>query len=451
MRTKWFWALPSLILLTAAAIYAGSSLPNPVISTNPAGTGGTFSDSGPIDLKNAFFADLGTNGRTCATCHVSSAGWGITPPEVQARFRGTDGLDPIFRTNDGSNCPSADVSTVGARRSAYSLLLDRGLIRVSFPVPAGADFQIIAIDDPYSCAETTPATPAMYRRPLPSTNLPFLTTVMWDGRESRPGQTLRQSLTQQAIDATLGHAEAASVPTAQQLEQIVNAELALFTAQVTDQQAGALEKGGATAGPKNLSKQTFYPGINDVLGADPTGAPFTPIVFTTYQAWQGSTNPHKAAVARGEELFNTFPIVITGVTGLNDALGVPALNGSCTTCHDSPNVGNHSLPLPIDIGVGDPGRPGLDLSGLPIYTVQCVATGEIKVTTDPGRAMVSGRCADVGKMKGPILRGLSARAPYFHNGGARTLRDVVEFYDARFHMGLSEQQKKDLVAFLGTL
>ena len=445
------WALLWLALLTASAIYAGNSLPNPVISRNGAGTASTFSNAGNIDLNNPFFGNLGTNGRTCASCHVSSNAWGIEPSEVQARFRATDGLDPIFRTNDGSNCPSADVSTVGARRTAYSLLLDKGLIRVSFPVPAGADFQIIAIDDPYSCAETTPATPAHYRRPLPSTNLPFLTTVMWDGRESHPGNTLRQNLRQQAIDATMGHAEGASVPTEQQLEAIVNAEFALFTAQETSLNAGALNKGGASGGAKNLSTQEFYVGINDVLGADPNGRPFTPVVFTTYDAWKDSSNPAKAQIARGQEIFNTHPLMITDVKGLNDALGVPALNGTCTTCHDAPNVGNHSVPLAIDIGVSDPGRAGLDLSGLPVYTVQCVATGEVKTTTDIGRAMVTGRCADVGKMKGPILRGLSARAPYFHNGGARTLRDVVEFYDARFNMGLSEQDKKDLVAFLGTL
>lgn len=449
MRTKFLGALAAL-LLSAAAIYAGSSLPNPVTSTNPTGTGGTYSDAGPIALTNPFFADLGTNGRSCATCHVSSTGWDISPPEVQSRFRATDGLDPIFRTNDGSNCPSADVSSLGARRAAYSLLLDRGLIRVSFPVPAGADFQIVSIDDPYRCPETTPSTPAMYRRPLPSTNLPFLTTVMWDGRESQPGQTLRQSLTQQAVDATMGHAAATAVDM-QQIDRIVDAEIALYTAQVTDRQSGALDRNGAAGGPKNLSRQVFYPGINDVLGADPSG-PFNPVVFTTYRDWLTSSDPHKAAVARGEQLFNTFPIMITGVAGLNDLPGLEAVNGSCSSCHDTPNVGNHSVPLAINIGVSDyPARPGIDASGLPVYTVQCIATGASVQTTDPGRAMVTGRCADVGKTKGPILRGLASRAPYFHNGGARTLRDVVEFYDARFSMGLTEQQKRDLVAFLETL
>lgn len=77
--------------------------------------------------------------------------------------------------------------------------------------------------------------------------------------------------------------------------------------------------------------------------------------------------------------------------------------------------------------------------------------GSITQVTDIGRAMVTGNCADVGKVKGPILRGLTARAPYFHNGAAANLGDVVEFYNQRFNLNLTDQQKSDLVAFLQTL
>jgi cytochrome c peroxidase len=73
---------------------------------------------------------------------------------------------------------------------------------------------------------------------------------------------------------------------------------------------------------------------------------------------------------------------------------------------------------------------------------------EIKVVTDPGRALITGRWKDVGRFKGPILRGLAGRAPYFHNGSAATLADVVNFYDTRFELTLSDQQKADLIAFL---
>jgi cytochrome c peroxidase len=86
---------------------------------------------------------------------------------------------------------------------------------------------------------------------------------------------------------------------------------------------------------------------------------------------------------------------------------------------------------------------------LPVFTLQC--GGNTYVVTDPGRALISGNCDDIGKFKGPILRGLAARAPYFHNGSAATLLDVVNFYNQRFGIGFTDQQKKDLVNFLKTL
>jgi cytochrome c peroxidase len=96
----------------------------------------------------------------------------------------------------------------------------------------------------------------------------------------------------------------------------------------------------------------------------------------------------------------------------------------------------------------------LDIAGLPVFTLWCTSgpfAGKIFEVTDPGRALITGQCADIGKVKGPILRGLAARAPYFHNGSATTLLDVVNFYDQRFDIGFTDQQKADLVAFLSSL
>jgi cytochrome c peroxidase len=448
MRKQALPVLAAMMVLAAAAtIYAGTSLPNPAMFINPTGIGSTFSSSGPIDTTSAFFQSLGTNGRSCGSCHVPSTAWTISPSEVQSRFAATNGLDPLFRTNDGSVCPSADVSTVAARRAAYSQLLNKGLIRVSIGVPSGADFQVTDIQDPYNCPENTPAGLALFRRPLPSTNLPFLTTVMWDGRESISGFTLRQNLLDQATGATLGHAQGTHADP-QQMNAIVDAEIALFSAQAADFRTGVLSKSGAQGGSVNLSKQNFFVGINDPLGAPGS---FDSNAFTLYKAWATSSDPQKASIARGEEVFDNFQFLITDVAGLNDKPGLAQLNGTCTTCHNAPNVGNHSVALALNIGVTDfPGRPGLDVSGLPVYSILC-NDGTTKTTTDPARALITGHCADVGKTKGPILRGLASRAPYFHNGSAATLGDVVEFYNNRFSMGLTVQQKKDLVAFLQTL
>jgi cytochrome c peroxidase len=206
------------------------------------------------------------------------------------------------------------------------------------------------------------------------------------------------------------------------------------------------------------SKQNFYFGINDVVSNDyRTGALFDRVVFTLYDAWdtldrrrddEGRTEGQRA-VARGERLFNTKLISITGVKGLNDDLNVPTLQGTCTTCHDTPNAGNHSIPAPLDIGLTDASRRTPDL---PLYTLRHTqAPFETVQTTDPGRALISGKWNDIGRFKGPILRGLAARAPYFHNGSASDLDAVVDFYNQRFGIGFTDEEKVDLVAFLRTL
>ena len=72
-------------------------------------------------------------------------------------------------------------------------------------------------------------------------------------------------------------------------------------------------------------------------------------------------------------------------------------------------------------------------------------------TTDPGKALVTGLCSDFNRGKGPILRGLAARAPYFHSGGAANLNELVNFYNQRFQMNLTAEQKRQLAAFLNSL
>jgi cytochrome c peroxidase len=103
---------------------------------------------------------------------------------------------------------------------------------------------------------------------------------------------------------------------------------------------------------------------------------------------------------------------------------------------------------PLNIGLTDAARRTADM---PLYTLRRLSTGETVQTTDPGRAMVTGKWADIGKFKGPVLRALAARAPYFHNGSATTLEDVLEFYESRFHIGLTPQERSDLLAFLRAL
>jgi len=475
-------------------------LPEGTLFPNPDGTSSTLSTAGRVDLTGPFFQNLGTNGRSCATCHQPGDGMSVSAAHVQQRFDATGGLDPIFRPVDGSNCNhdgdhDLDLSTVAKRTAAFSLLRTRGLIRIGITVPAGADFDVNWVENPYGCSDTS--TISMYRRPLPSTNLRFLSAVMWDGRESsaatgttkigyaNSAAALRADLIHQSVDATSGHAQGnGSRPTVAERQQIVDFEMGLFTAQATGAGTGLLNAQGASGGPKPLMRLPFFISVNSSVNfllpafEQPGGlvtagdGQFSSEIFNIFDAWK--TLPFKdprAAVARGQALFNSKPITITGVAGINDDLqhgglvsgGMASLTGTCGTCHDTPNVGNHSFPTPLNIGVGDPspGNPARNLGGLDISYLPTIQACKKKtqpadpdncvMTTDLGQALIDGRFEHIGKLKGPILRGLSARAPYFHNGSAQTLLDVVRFYEVRFGVIFTPQEEADLTAFLSVL
>ena len=462
-----------LVVLAAGTAIADVYLRNLFPFLDFTGFSGTYSNTGSVDLSGPFFQSLGTNGRSCGTCHQPNNAFGLSAVDAQVRYFISRGKDPLFAQIDGSTCPTGPIDN--------SLVLNNGLIRVGLTVPPNStdasapQYTITAVQDPYGCALTTDSqgvqTVSVYRRPLPTTNLGFLSAVMFDGRESftlplNNGQTfpanLNADLTQQAIDATLIHAQAGQAPSTAQLSNIVNFELALNSAQLFDFAAGDLSK-NAQGGAQYLSTQNYYPGMNDSLGADPEGKAFTPDVFTIYTSFQNSRNPQQASIARGEQIFNTQPLTISNVPGLTT--GTQQITGTCTTCHDNFNVGNHSLPLPLDIGTSrsliyetDPnilaGLKELQMPVLPVFELVCTQgplAGNTYYTSDPGKALISGQCSDIGRGKGLILRGLAARAPYFHDGVAANLQQVVNFYNQRFQIGLTEQQMQDLINFLQTL
>jgi hypothetical protein len=395
----------------------------------------TASSTGAIDTTNPFFQSLGTNGRTCNSCHVASQGWTVTPAGLRERFEHTDGTDPIFLPHDGANAPNLDVSTESARRKAYSLLLSRGVIRVGLPVKPTSEFQLVAVDDPYGFASA--AQLSLFRRPLPTTNLRFLSTVNWDGRNTPASDDagVHLGLKNQANGATVNHAKATAPIDDATRESIVAFETSITTAQVKSDALGWLTAAGATGGPAALLTQPFAIGVND-----PSKPGFDHHVFSIYDAWSGGDAwiyRGRRDVAEGQRIFNekTFSVA-------------PGRTGTCSGCHNTPNVGSSSTFRFFDVGVSSAARRKPDV---PLYTFQNIATGETIQTTDPGRALITGKWADMNRFKPPSLRGLAARPPYFHDGSAASIADVVSHYEARFGIAFEGCEKEKLIKFLEAL
>jgi len=251
-----------LVAMGATSSQQVSFIPNGTFFTNPGGASETYSTTGGgIDETGPFFQSMGTNGRTCGSCHQPDQGMSISAAGVRQRFAITGGQDPLFRTVDGSNCNhNVDVSTLPGMMSAYSLLLNRGLIRIPIAVPANADYRVVNVSNQYGCNESDVI--SMYRRPLPTTNLRFLSAVMFDGRESTPatgtskiiyGDTYPNSLItdleHQSLDATNIHAQGdGRHPNSDEQKKIVEFETSLFTAQSIGNDTGRLNTRGANGG-----------------------------------------------------------------------------------------------------------------------------------------------------------------------------------------------------------
>src|SRR5262249_52983805 len=123
---------------TASAL--DTVLENNVEFANASGESASFSTAGSVDLTGTFFQSIGTNGRTCNTCHLASDGWTVSAASAQSTFDASGGTAALFEF-DGQNCPGADRSTVEARRAASSLMLNRGVVRFNRAIPANAEFE----------------------------------------------------------------------------------------------------------------------------------------------------------------------------------------------------------------------------------------------------------------------------------------------------------------------
>jgi hypothetical protein len=418
------------------------------------GVAESFHTTGAIDFTNPFFTPLGKNARDCSTCHAADMGWTLTARGARKMFRESDGLAPLFLLHDEGNRPDADISTTEARLAAFgSTLLDRGLTRFARTVPPTSQFSVIAVEDP--AGFSTPTSIVNFRRPTPTANEALTTSITWNGGPHPDIAASLRGLVAGASNFHLQRDPTTPVP-AEQQAAAATFQLGLFFAQIKDDFAGRLDAAGAKGGPANLSMQPFALGANDLQS--PT---YTRKVFDLFDAWSVYVRDSRhgdcrfdfgkgaarASIYRGQELFNNREFDITGVPGLNDLLGQDTVRGTCSTCHNVPNVGGHAVFRTFDIGTANEASCG---AALPILTLQKKDTLETRRVCDMGRGG-NGVWADVGKFRAPPLRGLASRAPYFHDGQAKSIGAVVRYYQARFNMNLTRAERHDLESFLGAL
>ena len=262
-----------------------------------------------------------------------------------------------------------------------------------------------------------------------------------------------RTLDAQAYDALASHLEMARRLPPAEVEKIVRFTGGLYTAQYADSRAGVLTEGGALGGPDLL--KTATPGR---LAASFGG------IWGEFTAWEKPENggataeqrAFRASVARGAKLFKTRTFIITDSAGINSGpgFGNPVRN-TCAFCHNMAQMGNDLAPGQVDLGTTN--APFADPApDLPLFEVTCLKAphqhlGRVIHTTDPGYALTTGKCADVGKITLQSLRGLAARAPYFSNGSAKTLKEVQEFYDRRYNIHFTDQEKTDLINLMSVL
>ena len=460
---------------------------------------------GPVDMKDhPFFAPLGENGRACVTCHQPSNGMGLAVETIRRRWQETQGKDPLFAAVDGSNCPSLPQQ----ESESHSLLLHRGLFRVSLPwprtvgpggAPVSPEFTLEVVRDPTGC-NTDPRyglhSPdphiSVFRRPRVVANLKYVAVdaggevyggvgpfnakrlAMVLDRDPDTGRYMSMNIMSDARDPTLkmqaaeaarDHLQVRTPLTDVQLRQIVAFESQIYAAQGVD---AVGDDFSAAVAPPALGAHSLRDSPTGVLG-DNFGNP----AFKTFDSWRSDVKvspparqAFRESVERGYDIFLNRPFWIRDVSHINTVgFGNPAKR-TCVTCHNLQMVGTDA-----SAGWGDLGTANEPWAGEPLYSPRSAAKPELPLfkvvcspqarphpflgrviyTHDPGRALISGKCYDVGSIVMGQLRGLAARAPYFSNGSAEDLHAVVDFYDRRFNMALTQQEKADLVSFMSVL
>ena len=464
----------------------GGRLPQRAEFDDLDGRFGFLNGSGEFDTKgHPFFEPIGGNGRACVTCHQPSAAMSLSLDTIRGRWKAAGSKDPMFAAFDGSNCPNLPQDDIGS----HSLLLNRGVFRIALPWPPRDDhyghavvpeFSIEVVRDPTGCntdrkfgLKSNAPTISVFRRPRPLINLGFVTAPPFQQLNIKTGMpTLRDpetgqrssmqlmadnrepSLKSQARNAVLGHLQGQPVDDAV-LEKIVDFERNLYGAQLFASKGGKLDELPGL-GPDALMNGVPKNGKSTANGFNADAR-----LFYSMEDWRrsdgSSQGDFRASVARGYDVFFLRPFFLRNMVGVNNVgMGNP-YKSTCAFCHNTTLTAMDRVPGWMDIGSVN--LPAADPApDLPVFKITCRRDvdphpylGRVIYTHDPGRALITGRCVDVGAINIQQFRGLAARAPYFSDGSARTLSDLVDFYDRRFDIGLTPQDKLDLANFLSVL
>lgn len=418
----------------------------------------------------------GTNGRSCATCHVLEDATALRPENVLARLEANPD-DPLFNRLDADD-PGAETLTFEH--------LKKGLVRVVLPLPDNMD-----VIDLEGNVTTPPDRSVVVWRGVPSVaNTAITGPYQLDGRQP--------TLEDQAQAAITGHSEGPLISRAE-LEQLADFQRHLFSSPRAALVSRLLEL-GLPLDEVPIPEEFMPLTLAEKRGRDVYDAACQPChgSATTDRVVDRATHdlffaelgpdgnvrfelvdgrPVAVPLARPNDEFLNIGMGLASYLGqvglapmFNDDVDLPRYRFRFYTDGTRSQKVVDLPPAPATAS-GDPRdlHPALDARGAPIAGPNRVPQ---LFSTDPGRAAISGDPADFEAFDVNPLRGIVRTAPYFHDNSHATLRDVVDAYSRfilsaltplrlpRIHPpeqpggpgeALSVQQKEDLLAFLNRL
>jgi cytochrome c peroxidase len=422
-------------------------------------------------------APPGTNGRSCASCHVLDEATTLRPESVAARLA-ADPTDPLFNRLDADD-PNAD--SLGFEH------LKKGLVRVVLPLAENLD--VIDVD---GHVITSPERSIAVWRGVPSVaNTALTAPYQLDGREA--------TLDAQAQGALKAHSEGPEVP-AHVLARVADFQRGVFSSPRAWLVSRLLEAGlpleeipipedfMPLSASEKRGREVYERACQACHGSASTDRIVDREVHDLFFATLGPDGNVRFDIVDGQgpvpvplahpddEFLNvgfgyaTYLGQIGVAPAFNDDVELPRYRFRFYTdgSRSQPLVDLPPLPVTQSGDPFDP-RPALDDRGAPIVGPNL---GTQLFSTDPGRAAITGDPADFEAFDMPQLRGIAATAPYYHDNSQGTLEDVVDAY-SRFVLSfikplalpksnppeapglpaesLSVQQKHDLLAFLRRL